>query len=139
MPFAISQKKTFLAVLTAVMFFSGCQKHHETVTTYHYDNLRTGWNQAEHELTFQRVQSACFGLIQSVTLDDQVDTQPLVVPHVDIPTGPTPECTMWFSWRPRAIAAMRSMRRAEKFYCTLRLEIRFQRPWDATTTDLTWA
>jgi len=37
-----------------------------------------------------KVQSARFGLIQKVTLDDQVDTQPLVVPHVDVPTGPSP-------------------------------------------------
>ncbi len=90
MPFPISHKKTLLALLTVGLFFSGCQKHHEAITTYHYDNLRTGWNQAEHQLTFEKVQSAHFGLIQNVALDDQVDTQPLVMPHVDIPTGPSP-------------------------------------------------
>ncbi len=90
MPFPISQKKSLLAMLTVGLFFSGCQKHHEAITTYHYDNLRTGWNHAEHELTFEKVQGAHFGLIQNVALDDQVDTQPLVVPHVDIPTGPSP-------------------------------------------------
>ncbi len=90
MPFPISERKTLLALLILGLFFSGCQKHHEAITTYHYDNLRTGWNQAEHELTYEKVQSAHFGLIQNVALDDQVDTQPLVVPHVDIPTGPSP-------------------------------------------------
>ena len=90
MPFCVPRKMAFLAVLTFVMFLMGCQKQHEAVTTYHYDNLRTGWNHAEKELTFKKVQSAHFGLIQNVTLDDQVDTQPLVVPRVDIPTGPSP-------------------------------------------------
>src|SRR5580704_10633204 len=80
MPFPVSHKKTLLALVTVGLFFSGCQKHHEAITTYHYDNLRTGWNQAEHELTFEKVQSAHFGLIQNVALDD----------HVDMPTGPSP-------------------------------------------------
>jgi hypothetical protein len=44
----------------------------------------------EEELTYKKVRSARFGLIQNVALDDQVDTQPLVVPHVDIPAGPSP-------------------------------------------------
>jgi hypothetical protein len=90
MSFAVPRKKAFLAALTFVMFLISCQKQHEAVTTYHYDNLRTGWNHAEKELTFKKVQSAHFGLIQNVPLDDQVDMQPLVVPHVDIPTGPSP-------------------------------------------------
>lgn len=51
------------------------------VTTYHYDNLRTGWNDRESILTDQNVNYASFGLLHSVALDDQVDTQPLVVPN----------------------------------------------------------
>ncbi len=57
------------------------------VTTYHYDNNRTGWNQNESVLTPANVGSPSFGLLQTVALDDQVDAQPLVVPGVQITTG----------------------------------------------------
>ena len=80
-----------LLVVSAFSVFSvGCRKERHAVTTYHYDNMRTGWNHQEKELTYDKVKSAHFGLIQKVALDDQVDTQPLVVPHVNIPTGPSP-------------------------------------------------
>jgi hypothetical protein len=85
-----SRKMAFFVTVAVVMLSSGCKKEHQAVTTYHYDNLRTGWNHEEKELTYSKVQSAHFGLIQNVALDDQVDAQPLVVPHVDIPTGPSP-------------------------------------------------
>ena len=49
------------------------------VTTYHYDNLRTGWNNQETTLTATSFPST-FGILSTVTLDDQVDAQPLVVP-----------------------------------------------------------
>src|SRR5271156_6778660 len=58
------------------------------VTTYHYDNYRTGWNQNESQLTPAQVGSSSFGLLQTVTLDAQVDAQPLVVPGVVITAGP---------------------------------------------------
>src|SRR5580698_4445954 len=57
------------------------------VTTYHYDNYRTGWNQTESTLTPANVTKATFGLLSSVMLDDQVDAQPLVVPGVMITAG----------------------------------------------------
>jgi len=59
------------------------------VTTYHYDTLRTGWNQNERTLTPANVSSSSFGLLlpKPVTLDDQVDAQPLVVPTVAIAGG----------------------------------------------------
>jgi hypothetical protein len=60
------------------------------VTTYHYDNYRTGWNQSESVLTPANVTSSTFGLLQNVTLDDQVDAQPLVVPGVLITAGSYP-------------------------------------------------
>jgi hypothetical protein len=50
-----------------------------SVTTYHNDTLRTGWNPTETILTALNVTSTTFGLIRSVALDDQVDAQPLVV------------------------------------------------------------
>jgi hypothetical protein len=57
------------------------------VTTYHNDNNRTGWNHTEKVLTPTNVGSSSFGLLQTVTLDDQVDAQPLVVPGVQITAG----------------------------------------------------
>jgi hypothetical protein len=88
--FSAPRKMALFATLSVVTLFSGCRRHDQAVTTYHNDNMRTGWNREEEELTYSRVQSARFGLIQNVTLADQVDTQPLVVPRVDIPTGPSP-------------------------------------------------
>jgi len=60
------------------------------VTTYHYDNMRTGWDDKESLLTYGNVNSSTFGLLQTVTLDDQVDTQPLLVPDETTTTGVDP-------------------------------------------------
>jgi hypothetical protein len=57
------------------------------ITTYHYDNYRTGWNSTETALTPSTVSSSSFGLLETVTLDDQVDTHPLIVPSVNITSG----------------------------------------------------
>jgi hypothetical protein len=48
------------------------------VTTYHYDNRRNGWNNAETVLTPSNLGSQ-FNLLHSVSLDEQVDAQPLVL------------------------------------------------------------
>lgn len=58
-----------------------------SVTTYHYDNNRTGWNRQESILTPANVNKTSFGLLHTVALDDQVDAQPLVVPGVVITAG----------------------------------------------------
>jgi len=58
-----------------------------SVSTYHYDNYRTGWNQNETILTPANVASSSFGMLYNVALDDRVDAQPLVVPGVNITTG----------------------------------------------------
>ncbi len=50
-----------------------------SVVTYHYDNLRSGWDDSESSLSYQNVKNGSFGLLHTVTLDDQVSTQPLVV------------------------------------------------------------
>ena len=60
------------------------------VTTYHYDNNRTGWNKHETVLTPANVGTASFGWLRTVVLDDQVDAQPLVVPGVLITAGQCP-------------------------------------------------
>ena len=57
------------------------------ITTYHYDNNRTGWNQNETVLTQANVGNTTFGVLQKVPLDDQVDAQPLIVPGVTITAG----------------------------------------------------
>jgi hypothetical protein len=49
------------------------------LTTHHYDNLRTGWNSSETALTQSNVGGSSFGLLGTVTVDDQVDAQPLFV------------------------------------------------------------
>jgi hypothetical protein len=57
------------------------------VTTYHYDNFRTGWNSHETVLTPANVNGSSFAILHSVKLDDQVDAQPLFVPNVNITAG----------------------------------------------------
>ncbi|MBV9992360.1 MAG: PQQ-binding-like beta-propeller repeat protein [Alphaproteobacteria bacterium] len=54
------------------------------VVTYHYDNLRTGWNAAERELTPSVVGSSQFKMVASTPLDDLVHAQPLVMTHQHI-------------------------------------------------------
>lgn len=58
-----------------------------SVTTYHYDSFRTGWNSKETALTVAAVQSSSFGVVARVALDDQVNAQPLVVTGVNITAG----------------------------------------------------
>ncbi len=55
-----------------------------SVTTYHNDNYRTGWNDGETALTPSNVSGANFNLLASALLDDQVDAQPLVMPNQTI-------------------------------------------------------
>jgi len=73
-----------IAFLAASAFVAAAQT---AVTTYHNDNNRTGWNRTESVLTPANVGNSTFGLLQKVTLDDQVDAQPLVVPGVMITAG----------------------------------------------------
>ena len=55
------------------------------VLTYHYDNFRTGWDQAEPYLT--PANAGNIAQLHSVTLDGQVDAQPLYAPNVTISPG----------------------------------------------------
>jgi len=54
------------------------------ITTYHYDNFRTGWNEKEKTLTVANVGGSNFGLIASTVLDDQVDAQPLILSNQSV-------------------------------------------------------
>ncbi len=77
-----------LAVAFITFLVAGIAAPAQTaVTTYHNDNNRTGWNKTESVLTPANVGAATFGLLEKITLDDQVDAQPLVVPGVMITTG----------------------------------------------------
>ena len=55
------------------------------ITTYHYDNGRTGWNQLETILTPANVGK--LRLLRTVALDEQVNAQPLFVPGMTIAGG----------------------------------------------------
>jgi hypothetical protein len=85
-PFAIMGAAIFgaIAIPTALV----AQKL--AVTTYHYDNQRTGWDQQETMLSPANVGPTSFGVIAQVVLDDQVDAQPLLVPGQPITAGLTP-------------------------------------------------
>jgi hypothetical protein len=58
---------------------SGAQAQGFSATTYHYDALRTGWNQNETLLTPATVGGGTFGQLHAIALDDQIDAQPLVI------------------------------------------------------------
>jgi hypothetical protein len=57
------------------------------VTTYHYDGSRTGWNQAETDLTPATVGSSSFGLLDTLTVDGNVFAEPLLVSNFVFPDG----------------------------------------------------
>lgn len=78
-------------VFTAIMLGT-VSPSQGAVTTYHYDNNRTGWNPHETKLTTANVKvntennpncakpgQSCFGLLSTAALDEQVDAQPLLV------------------------------------------------------------
>ena len=70
-----------------ILALATCATAQTAITTYHVDNNRTGWNSHETTLTPANVSSSSFGLLKTVTLDDQVDGQPLFVPGVNITAG----------------------------------------------------
>jgi len=76
-----------VAFACAAFLVAGCETERIAVTTYHYDNLRTGWDRHEEHLKPHNVKSAKFKMLHSVVLDDQVDTQPLIMPHIKITAG----------------------------------------------------
>ncbi|MGH9494430.1 MAG: hypothetical protein ACRD3B_05480 [Candidatus Sulfotelmatobacter sp.] len=75
------------AVLVSLVFCAASFAAGQAITTYHIDNNRTGWNSHETVLTPANVGSSSFGLLRAVTLNDQVDGQPLFVPAVNITAG----------------------------------------------------
>src|SRR6202041_1012364 len=55
-----------------------------SVTTYHNDNVRDGWNSSETVLTPQTVNATAFGKLRELTVDGKVDAQPLYVSSLSI-------------------------------------------------------
>lgn len=89
-PLRLSVRNRGLAAifcLTFTLLFATCVAAQTAVTTYHNDNFRTGWNSTETVLTPTNVASSSFGLLAKVTLDDQIDAHPLIVPGVNITAG----------------------------------------------------
>jgi hypothetical protein len=58
-----------------------------SVLTQHNDNSRSGWNDNETALTTSNVNVQQFGKVFTLTVDDQVYAQPLVVGHLFIGGG----------------------------------------------------
>ncbi|HEV8381068.1 MAG TPA: PQQ-binding-like beta-propeller repeat protein [Gemmatimonadales bacterium] len=58
-----------------------------SVLTQHNDNTRSGWNDNETALTTSNVNVQQFGKVFTLTVDDQVYGQPLVVGHLFIGGG----------------------------------------------------
>ena len=82
-----SARFAVLLLSCLTLSFSALVAGQTPVTTYHYDNNRTGWNSAETTLTPTNVASSAFGLLHTIMLDDQVDGQPLLVPAVNVTAG----------------------------------------------------
>jgi hypothetical protein len=73
------------AGITAVSAFAQV-----SVTTYHYDNQRTGWNSQETTLSPTSVGGKAFGVRNIIELDGQSDAQPLVMPNITVTAGQYP-------------------------------------------------
>jgi hypothetical protein len=67
---------------TLVYLAAGAAAAQVNVTTYHNDNLRRGWNPDETALTHGNLSN--FGLQRALSLDDQVDAEPLIVSNETI-------------------------------------------------------
>jgi hypothetical protein len=74
----------YFAMVAGLALFIGdgqgaAQTSSLTITTHHVDVGRTGWNARETVLTPASVTTSGFGLLATVSLDEQVDGQPLYV------------------------------------------------------------
>jgi hypothetical protein len=56
-------------------------------TTYHFDNLRTGWNPYETTLTTSNVSPSTFGPLFTLPIDGTAYAQPLIVNGLLMPDG----------------------------------------------------
>lgn len=77
----------WVPALVLACFFPPLGPAQVNVTTYHYDNFRTGQNTSETVLTPGNVNSTQFGKLFSVTVDGYVYAQPLYLAKVNIAGG----------------------------------------------------
>ena len=107
-PFRVDRSFAILVAFLAVLFMAACGSSTSTnspsdsgsgggtpspsptpssidVTTYHYDNLRTGQNLTETTLTLANVNQAKFGKVGELMVDGKVDGQPLYLSQVAMP------------------------------------------------------
>lgn len=96
-------KKIFRFLASGLIFCTACSKketgnqvksgvttsntQHISVLTQHNDNTRAGWNNQETVLTTANVNSQQFGKLFTLSVDDQVYAQPLVVGNLAIGSG----------------------------------------------------
>jgi outer membrane protein assembly factor BamB len=102
----MNRKLLWLMLLLCMFSYYGCSKkengnssantppntgapdsQHISVLTQHNDNTRAGLNSNETALTTSNVNTSTFGKLFSLSIDDQVCAQPLVVSNVSIGTG----------------------------------------------------
>lgn len=81
----LSRKSTVTEVMNEQ--FGSTLRTGVAITTYHYDNARTGANTEETTLTPQNVHTDTFGKLFSIGVDGDVYAQPLYVPHVATANG----------------------------------------------------
>ncbi len=78
----------FSWLILGLLFFSGSTLWAQTsLTTYHNNQARDGWNQNETTLTTANVNQANFGKLFSNAVDGQVYAQPLYMPNISIGGG----------------------------------------------------
>jgi len=83
----VSRGWSFRVGFLATLLFIGMAHAQVNVTTYHFDNSRTGQNTQETTLTPANVNSTQFGKLYSVAVDGYVYAQPLYLANVSIAGG----------------------------------------------------
>jgi outer membrane protein assembly factor BamB len=86
------KRQYLLPCLACLLTILGEANAQVNITTYHYDNFRTGWNNQEALLTAANVNGTQFKLLSSTPLDEQVDAQPLLLTQQTINGTPCAPC-----------------------------------------------
>ncbi len=76
--------RLLLAVYFLLFIVSAFAQNRISVTTQHNDLNRTGWNSNEIVLNTQNVASEKFGCVGTLSVDDQIYAQPLIINKVTI-------------------------------------------------------
>lgn len=87
---------TLVSMLGSVVLAFAPVSFTQNVTTWHYDNLRTGWQQNETALTTSTVGPSTFGKIMQYNVQGDVYAQPLALRNVSGMTGCSGSCNVVF-------------------------------------------